>query len=106
MGYLYRCTARIKSGLSKGKTCGCRRALPHKVGWYKRPPTCRRCGAVLRYIDKLQQLRNKKTTCRCDGAHFPHRKGSVPLCGFWKGEPEARPVSRYVLPDGSVADLY
>lgn len=106
MGYLYRCKKIIKKGQSKGKLCDTRRMLRKRLAAYARPPKCKCCGAELHYLDKWQMKRNKKTTCRCDGAHYPHRTGSVPLCRFWVGEEPERPTSRYVLPDGSVMNVY
>lgn len=77
----YRCSRR---------TCRTRISLPRKLQDYIRVPKCRDCGGELS-IDKCR-MRNKKLrlskrtdpgpTCECDGAHYPHRKGSVELCSF------------------------
>ena len=35
-------------------------------------------------FDKEKYIKDLGETCKCDGAHFPHRKGSVPLCHHYE----------------------
>ena len=68
--------------------CGnCRHAkvLNRELWEYLQPPSCPLCHSVdwrldmSRYYAWLHQ-KPPFNVCHCDGAHFPHRKGSVPLC--------------------------
>ena len=47
---------------------------------YIRPPKCKICKRPLTYLDRWQMEKNKKTVCRCGGAPYPHREGSVVWC--------------------------
>lgn len=71
--FRYRCSRRA---------CRARRSLPRRIEEYVREPKCRCCGARLT-LDVTRQRKGAsegRRTCYCDGAHFPHREGSLLLC--------------------------
>ncbi len=73
MAYNYRCSFR--------QTCGARKTLPKKIERYAKAPLCPSCGAdSLQSVNTKEKARNKRRTCRCDGYHFPHHKGTEPWC--------------------------
>lgn len=73
MTHMYRCSDR--------RNCGARKTLRQRIERYILRPLCPGCGKdTLKSVDKKERERTKQRMCRCDGAWFPHRKGSLPLC--------------------------
>ncbi len=61
------------------RICGARQTKPRHPDEYVIGPVCTRCGRrnTLR-IDKWADSKPwRRDTCRCDGYHFPHRRGSL-----------------------------
>ena len=60
------------------RTCRTRRVLKRHPETYLTQPKCAHCGARNFTADKwMNERKNKKHTCHCDGYHFPHRSGSL-----------------------------
>jgi len=76
MTHNYRCTrARCRKRIS----------LKRPLASYARERRCKACGGRLSH-DPAVKRQTRRQTCRCDGAWFPHRRGSVPLCRHHEGE--------------------
>lgn len=84
MSYLYRCSK-----------CRQRRALPKLHTDYIREPKCKACGSLLTYRDIWQEKQNKLKKCLCDGAAYPHQKGSVLFCIHSTKEPSHEDFANY-----------
>ena len=64
--------------------CRARRSLRRELWQYVRPPRCG-CKSIDWRLDmsrtrEWQERKGVFDTCRCDGAHYPHRRGSVLRC--------------------------
>ena len=77
MTYPYRCT--------RGN---CRKyvTLKKKKEWYIREPKCPVCKGNLNHRPWYRK-HDKERTCKCDGIHYPHRKGTEPWCDHAKVGP-------------------
>lgn len=70
------------------KTCRKRKVLPKPIREYQRfvkSLICSGCGGRSLYEDRHRKEQKKNhvagyEVCNCDGAHYPHRPGSVKLC--------------------------
>lgn len=70
MTYPYRCTSH---------DCRARRTLAKHKDRYQTEPRCEICGGNLVHDPEVRR-RAKRDVCRCDGYHYPHRKGTEPWC--------------------------
>lgn len=59
------------------RKCQARRTLPKHPDDYKRPPKCHFCGGRKWRIDKWRKRNEHGVACHCQGAHYPHRPGSI-----------------------------
>lgn len=72
--YIYRCGR---------NDCRKQVAKKRKLSDYKtvKPTLCPGCGCnSLIDITKRKKRERRAETCRCDGVHYPHRKGSIIWC--------------------------
>lgn len=77
MTYNYRCTRdRCRRRVTK------RRRIEEYVHDHHR--RCPACGGNLSF-DPAPRRQTKRRTCRCDGYHFPHHRGSM-WCIHYEGE--------------------
>ena len=51
--------------------------LRRHIDAYKRPPKCPACGQPTLQPYYCMRIRDQKATCRCDGIHFPHKRGLI-----------------------------
>ena len=64
------------------KSCRGRKVLPKPIEQYRyfvKSLLCEGCGGSKFYEDRHRKEQKAKA-CHCDGAHYPHRPGSVKLC--------------------------
>ncbi len=86
-----------KSRKLKHYRCGgCRaRKSMHRELWnYVQPPKCKMCGVRDWRLDNSRTKEHTErkgvfNSCHCDGAWYPHRKGSIDLCIFSHQPPES-----------------
>lgn len=80
--YRYRCCARSRAVDPKhpkrDRLCGKRISLPQPVEWYVRVPKCPWCASRKWALDRYRTNKElPRQQCECDGAPYPHRKGTA-----------------------------
>jgi hypothetical protein len=69
------------------RACRQRITLAKPITDYVRVPVCPSCGHNSLKPDYSRKAYNRKHRCTCDGAPWPHRKGSIPFCTHYAGTP-------------------
>jgi putative FmdB family regulatory protein len=71
--------------------CGRRFTLVRPMAHYKIDRECPHCGSSRIFYDTYKRKerlgRKAASTCLCDGAHYPHRRGSLVWCKFHPAGP-------------------
>ena len=80
----HRCAGYVR--LPNGTRVRCLKRKAMRMRWfvYPNPPRCPQCGSRAWWIDEHRRTRKDRKPCRCNGALYPHRPGSLAYCEMSK----------------------